>query len=208
MIELSHHFGTVPRECGYVSGLRERQQCRFSTEQKRITGTIAIPWFGEETPAFLQRLYTALANLKTNHSWHLYLDRSHSSSERFYQLFSRLPGCRIEPPGQRYTDSLLNSRCAIVYGGYNSLMDVLSLNLPALILLRDMQDNEQQLHLAKLQQKAGPVLKTVEEKCGAKELGEALNTLLSFPEHQAAPLNLDGATTAAEILTSYAHENS
>lgn len=206
--KLHDNYGLTPRECGYVSGLRERRENVHPSPKKNITGTISIPWFGEETPAFLQRLFSVLANSGADHTWHLYLDRSHSRSERFYQLFAGLSGCRVEPPSRRYLDSLLESRCAIVYGGYNSLMDVLSLNLPALVLLRNMQDNEQQLHLTKLQQSAGPKLKVLKDQCGEAELNEALNCLLALPEPETGQPNLNGAAKAAEILASFAKENS
>ncbi|MDJ0623567.1 MAG: hypothetical protein QNJ17_11415 [Desulfocapsaceae bacterium] len=207
LTDLHNQFGTTPQECGYVSGLRERQEHLPAAGQKEITGTIAIPWLGEDTPVFLQRLYNVLAGSGDNHTWHLYLDRNHSSSARFYQLFSRLPGCRIEPPSQRYLDSLLGSRCAIVYGGYNSLMDVLSLNLPALVLLRNMQDSEQQLHLAKLQQTVDLNLTVAEEKCGEEKLHKAVNDLPHLTGPMKNHLNLSGATKAAQILASFVNEN-
>lgn len=200
---LASHFGSTPHECGYVSGLRERvESLTGQGPQHNLSGTIAIPWFSERTPAFLQHLFHVVEKAGNAHSWHIYLDPSHPESSRFHELFGKLPNCRIEPPGRRYLDSLLSSRCAIVYGGYNSLMDVLSLGLPALIVLRDMEDNEQQLHLATLREKTEMRLETLEESCGGEELAEAFDTLLSFPEHLTNPLNLDGAATAAKLLAS------
>ena len=33
---------------------------------------------------------------------------------------------------------------AVIFGGYNSLVDVLALNIPAIVIMRSMQDLEQQ----------------------------------------------------------------
>jgi hypothetical protein len=39
-------------------------------------------------------------------------------------LFSDLPFVYVEPVGEAYAQRLLNSNAAIIYSGYNSLMDV------------------------------------------------------------------------------------
>ena len=64
----------------------------------------------------------------------------------------------MEPPGSKYVSALLHSKTAVIYGGYNSLMDVVHARIPALVVLRKMQDEEQQIHLRKLQEGAGEVL--------------------------------------------------
>ncbi len=199
--EIESQFGCEPQECGYVSALKERIAEHGPVEKDPSLGTISIPWFGEKTPAFLNCLYSTLKkSAEQNRYWHIYLDQTHPRSAELTALFSQLRGSRVEPPGKRYLHSLLRSQRAVIYGGYNSLMDVLSLSLPALVILRDMQDNEQQEHLNKLLVCAPHSLSTVTEGCTGTELAEAEQRLSMTPPPSPFSINLRGAETAARHL--------
>ena len=201
LTEIESQFGCKPYECGYVSALQERIAENDATDKDPLLGTISIPWFGERTSAFLECLYTVLKDSKEKHRrWHVYLDQTYLNSNQFTTLFNRLPGCRVEPPGKRYLDSLLRSHCAIIYGGYNSLMDVLSLSLPALVVLRDMQDNEQQEHLNRLVTSSPQGLSIVNEECSEDQLSEALQKVYMKPQPHPFSINLHGAEAAARYL--------
>ncbi|MFN2356089.1 MAG: hypothetical protein ABR512_16460, partial [Desulfopila sp.] len=176
--EVQSHFGSMPLECGYVSRMKEWRNAAAAAHHTSITGTISVPWFDEQTPELLHRLHAVMG--QTEHQggqWHLYLDTSHPQSAYFSTLFANLSCCRIEAPGRRYMDSLLRSRCAIIYGGYNSLMDVLSLAMPAIVLLRGMQDQEQQYHLEKLLQAGGNMLTTLSQDSTRQDLATAFAAL-------------------------------
>jgi predicted glycosyltransferase len=198
---IGEHFGTTPVECGYVSRLNEVMPEKFGFQGDMLAGTVSVPWIGEKTPVFLRNLYTALEKAGDRFGvWMLYLDAAHSRSEEFHTLFRSLPWCRVEEPGQRYVRSLKHSRCAIVYGGYNSLMDVLSLSLPALVILRDMQDSEQQFHLDRLKRLSGTSLTTLEEECEEDRLSQALRSVLEDTRGAPVRIDFDGAGKAAEHL--------
>jgi predicted glycosyltransferase len=109
--------------------------------------------------------------------------------------------CRIEPAGSRYVRALLDSKVSIIYGGYNSLTDVLCAGKPSLVILRDMKDNEQTAHAAALGQHLGDGMAFLEEKgVDAQVLGEALGRLISGKTGMAGSIKLTGAEKAARVL--------
>jgi len=201
LIEISKQFNTEPYECGYVSRIREAAQATTSMMESLITGTVSIPWFGEKTSLFLDSLYTTLKNRDSHERWDLYLDPVHSESDLFFSKFSSIPKCRVARPSQNYIHSLQSSRCAIIYGGYNSLMDVLSVDLPAIVIERDMKDNEQQSHLEKLIQADSP-LKIFQENGSPENLAEILSHIIQPSFQHTQKVNLTGAETAARKLHS------
>lgn len=208
LLEIQKYFKTSAVECGYVSGIRERSESLISCSREKFACTVSVPWIGENTPAFLKHLYNVIAETGDGSGkWMLYLDDSHPRSAEFYALFRQLSWCDIEKPGRRYGSSLRNSRCALIYGGYNSLVDVLSLSLPALVILRDMQDDEQQQHLLKLRHSTASSLAVLPEECSEEQLAHVLHNL-PHRTSSAAGINLDGAVNAAKHLLSLLGEGS
>lgn len=135
--------------------------------------------------------------------WRLFIDMDSSSGtgQRIGELFGKVENCRLEPPGERYAPALLESKTAVIYGGYNSLMDVIFAQVPTLVVLREMQDEEQQIHLEKLKEAAGGILATVSEtKITAGELAKLLLANLQSDRPAAAGLNTNGATFAAQYI--------
>ncbi len=198
--EIGRHFAVTPRQCGYVSRLKTLG-VQEKSERHKNGVTVSIPWIGEKTPAFLQRLYTALKQGGDRWGpWLFYLDQTHQDSLQFRRLFETLPWCRVEEPGERYRNSLLNSKYAVIYGGYNSIMDVLSTSIPALVILRDMEDREQQEHLDKLLHATDGSLIPLPEDCREEELQNALQKLTVQETHFNVTINLDGAENAAKCI--------
>ncbi len=173
--KIHNRFATQPIECGYVSRILEFNNLKSTPQQHKTGGLVSVPWFGEKTADFLNCLARVLANIRDKYGkWHIYLDDSDSRSEEFFTLFGQLPYCTIERPNHSYMDILADSKCAIIYGGYNSLMDVLSLSVPSLVIMRDMQDDEQELHLNKLLPSSNQQLITLNEQCNEESLYTSL----------------------------------
>jgi len=200
-------YGVLPIACGYVSRVRELQQWHtgHAAEAPQCAGTVSVPWLGEHSLHFLHELADALRVLGPAYGqWHLFVETGPVASRQaeVEALFASLDYCRLKPlAGADYLQSLSQSRSALIYGGYNSIMDVLAESVPAVVVLRAMQDNEQQLHLAKLLEAAGEQLQTVEEQ-GAK--GDRLAAMLLASLEKTGQcrhtVNLDGAERAAEQL--------
>ena len=184
-------------ECGYVSRLRELSLSRPVHHEPENKTTIAIPWIGENTRTFLDHLLAALERIKLRkHKWRIFLEKA-GNDQGYLNRFSRLPNCHISGTGPEYIDSLICSQSAIIYGGYNSIVDVLSLCLPSLIIQRQMNDNEQQEHLNHLMKKACGSLFTLPEDCNENQLVKILEKLTEQDNKITLDINLDGAEKAA-----------
>lgn len=204
--QLRRQYNTEPVECGYVLRLAElaRWEKPLPRADAPVAGTISIPWLGEKSLDFLVLLAGVLHKMPESYGcWWLFvtLDTSSAAGQRVAKLFAEMHNCRVEPPGRAYASALLQARTAVIYGGYNSLMDVLHARIPAVVVLRDMQDEEQQIHLRKLQEVAGEALATVSEtEVTAEELERLLLANLLRGHLPAVDLKTDGAACAAEYL--------
>ena len=97
--------------------------------------------------------------------------------------------------------SLMRSKTAVVYGGYNSIMDILEVRLPALIICREMADEEQAIHLQRLAAVIGENVTMVSEsQIGVEQLEELLLRQLSRGKAAPYPIDTDGASRAARFL--------
>lgn len=204
--QLRLHYDTQPVECGYVLRLAElaRWEGRLPEPEVLVAGTISIPWLGEKTFDFLVLLAGILQKIPKSYGlWWLFasIDTSSAAGQRVRALFAEIHNCRLEPPGRTYATVLRQARTAVIYGGYNSLMDVLHARIPAVVVLRDMQDEEQQIHLRKLKEVAGEALATVSEtEVTTEELERLLLANLQRTGLPSVVLNTDGAACAAEYL--------
>lgn len=210
--QLQRQYDAVPVECGYVLRLAEfavwngrlLEQDGQGERVVSLAGTISVPWLGEKTMAFLVILASVLKKIPSSYgSWRLFVDTESSADvgQRIRELFGEVHNCQLESPGINYVSALLHSRTAVIYGGYNSLMDVIHANIPALVVLREMQDEEQQIHLRKLQEVAGEAIATVSEtQVAADELEGLLLANLERDRLPAVALKTDGAASAAEYL--------
>ena len=204
--QLHLQYGKTPKECGYVSRLGELSAWNGvqSWEGERLAGTVAVPWLGEKSLGFLQQLGAGLADIPRYFGkWRLFVDTGHMPKvkKEVEDIFSGLGHCSLEKPGVRYVEALLHSKTAVIYGGYNSLMDVLYAGIPTLVVEREMRDNEQQLHLQRLAAAVGDRIGVVPE---AQVTGEQITSLLLEnllkEAKPPAAVNLEGATRAAMIL--------
>ena len=204
--QLRQQYGAESLECGYVSRLAELDFRRVdeSGSNERLAGTVSVPWLGEKSLLFLEQLAGGLAKIPQDYGvWHLFIDTGDSSEikKKVWSLFAALSHCRLERPGLRYVDALLCSKTVVIYGGYNSLMDILYVGLPALVVEREMQDNEQQIHLQRLLARVGDRINTVSEAdITGEEIASLLLDNLLKSERLPVAINLNGATEAAKIL--------
>lgn len=208
---LESQYGVTPKECGYVvraaeflhwnNGVRES----FARGEK-CGGTVAIPWLGENSVAFLHTLATVLEEFGNSYGvWNLFVDLRQAATDENVRAVTRKlkqqDHITLSSPGREYLFSLLHSKVAVIYGGYNSIMDVLYANIPSVVVLREMRDAEQQIHLKKLQAHGETGLETVlESSVSTRELREILLKKLHQQTAKPHTINIDGAAETAHHL--------
>lgn len=217
---LRDFYQVAPYECGYVARLREVMAEAPAAISPGPAATVSIPWLGEHTAHFLEQLAQAIRNLGGGYGgWNIFCE---SKGQRF---FKDIPHCQTLPfSGSGYVQSLAASRVAMIFGGYNSIIDVLSLGVPTVVVLREMADNEQQLHLEHLHKAAGTGLDSFDEsQATTAVLLDTLKRKLQLSNRRPssssrvagavsvqpqAVINLTGAENAARRLTQLVLERS
>jgi len=190
-----------PFVTGYVSRLREMMHwfdISYDLRDKPYAGTIAVPWDSEASASVLNSLYRALSNMGDQYGeWQIFLNFEQN-------IFQDLPFCTVQDLGPRYLYALANSKTAVVYGGYNSIIDVLSVNIPAVVLLREVEDMEQQEHVKKISAlRSTSLLAISESEIDSDRLQKALTRQLQVSTLGSSGIDLDGATTAAQKIAEY-----
>lgn len=206
---LNNQFSTSVRECGYVSRYTQIQNVSDQRESKkpRFCTTISVPWAGEQTDRFLDVLASFLKMHGEGYG-HFRLFVGNDISVRMKEKFERIGCCTVNLFGSVYLETLKRSRTAVIFGGYNSLVDVLAAGIPALVVMRNMQDQEQQMHLSALADKLPDRFMTIEEHDCVKapsHLHSRLSALLEAGDDRLdnRDVNLSGAENAAQILASF-----
>ena len=124
-----------------------------------------------------------------------------SLQKKIYSLFEKLSFCKITPASEQYRQALLKAKTAVIYGGYNSLSDIFYANIPAVVLLREMQDEEQQAHMTRLNLLNSDRLMIYNEKnIEAEELAQVLIRQIHTKKLPKPEINLEGAEMAAKYL--------
>lgn len=201
---LKEQYGVEPFECGYVARLGEYLNCRgHGRRRERWAGVVSVPWIGENTGKFLRALAVSLENIGNGYGdWCLFIGgtgEERDSSIRNY--FFGLGHCQLRVPDGSYGEELMQARSAIIYGGYNSLVDVLYADIPAIVVLRAMRDGEQQDHLRCLQARLKETLYTVSEsEVNQEQLQTLLLQNLASEVFSGYRVKVDGAERAARYL--------
>jgi predicted glycosyltransferase len=203
---LARQYCLEPYECGYVSRLKEYRAWNDGKSPKhKWAGVVSVPWHGEESLSFLRCLAGALADIPCAHGrWCLFIDPGMGEMKTVVEeLFLEFEHCQLETPGNRYGDALMNARSAVIYGGYNSLVDILFAGIPTLVILREMQDKEQQIHVERLEAELPGRLTSVSEtEVGVEGLKEILLQNILVGTERKVGVKIDGASRAAHYLHS------
>lgn len=200
---LADHFGRDIEEMGYVSRLLELKQIisgNRQTDEEHIACTVSLPWLGESGDKLLAGLQEAAGSIDAARgAFHIYV--SAADEPRVKGLFASFSHCRVRQVSDRYIDSLLQSDSALIYGGYNSLLDVAAAGKPAVVVLRSTRDREQQEHLRKLQIAAGEQWQVIDaDELSTESLQSGLRHVLNAQPQAPVTLRLDGAERTALFL--------
>ena len=207
--QLQQQYSAVPVECGYVLRLSEYifwNSHLLEQHKEPLAGVVSIPWLGETSMDFLTILASVLQKIPLSFGrWLVFVEMETSSGvgPKLTKIFANTRNCRLQSPGGMYVSALLHSKTAVIYGGYNSLMDIIYAGIPSLVVLREMQDEEQQIHLRKLQDAIGDAIAIVSEsQVSAAELERLLLGNLQKNGLPAVSLHTNGAANAAEYIHS------
>ncbi|GKT30938.1 hypothetical protein ADUPG1_005694, partial [Aduncisulcus paluster] len=120
------------------------------------------------------------------------------------ESFNGLEHVSFEQVGPQFLSDLRNSRSVVIYGGYNSLTDVMVCNVPSLVLLRGMKDGEQEDHAAVLAGMSSAIQNVFSDQAvTVEDLRESLLKCLNADMDESL-INLDGAENAARYLAELA----
>ena len=90
---------------------------------------------------------------------------------------------------------------AIIYGGYNSLTDIMAAQVPSVVIVRGMSDREQEEHVRKINRMEPHLIYALKERqVSWKALARALEQQLSVELKDEAEIMLNGAEVAAEKI--------
>lgn len=109
--------------------------------------------------------------------------------------------CTLENVSDRYLATLANSRVALIYGGYNSLTDIMAAKIPSVVIVRGMNDREQEEHVRKIRQlKPNLICVLKESEVNWKTLAEGLENQLNVEVAFESEIMLNGAEVSAEKI--------
>ncbi|WP_092161226.1 hypothetical protein [Maridesulfovibrio ferrireducens] len=204
--KLSKHFQKIPFETGYVSRFKElRNIVTDVCTHKKLAGVVSIPWSGEGTSVLLEKVAEVLGGFDISEGiWKVYMNHRDPRVCGVKKSFECHPNVYLEQLGPSFLTDLANSRSAIIYGGYNSLTDVMGAGVPSVVLLRGMKDGEQEEHAAILSKSSSAIVNVFPED---EVTVEALrNSLEKCLKTKVEPSNmvLNGAANAARYLAELA----
>jgi predicted glycosyltransferase len=200
---IGQYFSTNPIVTGYVSRFLELKHW-VPCNSGRYAGTIAVPWLSETSLTFLENLYKALSELGKRYGrWKIFSDlkKIEAEANTIKLQFDDIPYCTIENVSDRYLAALANSRVALIYGGYNSLTDIMAAKVPSVVIVRGMNDREQEEHVRKISQlKPNLIYVLKESEANWKTLAEGLEKQLNVEVDVESEIMLNGAEVSAEKI--------
>jgi len=200
---IGQYFATNPIVTGYVSRFLEMKHWT-PYDSGKYAGTIAVPWLSETSLTFLENLYKALYELGEGYGrWKIFTDlkKIEAEADNIKIKFDDIPYCTVENVSDRYLATLANSRVAIIYGGYNSLTDIMAAKIPSVVIVRGMNDREQEEHVRKISQlKPNLIYVLKESETNWKTLAEGLEKQLNVEVEDESEIMLNGAEVSAEKI--------
>jgi predicted glycosyltransferase len=89
----------------------------------------------------------------------------------------------------------------MVYGCYNSLTDIIAANVPAVVIIRSVNDKEQEEHVSKIIQAKGRLMVSLTEtEISWEKLQAALETQLNVEAERGREIQLNGSERAARSI--------
>jgi len=208
--ELNKKLHERATPCGYVSRAVELEKWNGipEIEDNDIIGVAAFSWVSENTLNILEMLVEVLSSGKTIcGKWTVFVGEGSMGVRRtnIISTLSKIPSCNVLPFSVKYLGYLKKARVALMYGGYNTITDILWAKVNTLLVTRHAYDDEQELHALNLLQLADPDIRLLKEReVTVHTLGlilEQLLTLHPFHPQRKRLVELDGSEVAAKFLS-------
>lgn len=203
---LEEHFTTKPYATGYVSRCKEivHWQQSYNTE---LEGILSIPWFSAGSMHLLEEFFRYMQeNGERRGKWVIYTKIAELGRNDLMQLkeIEKLPHCTLKQISNHYFNDLNKAGTLITYAGYNSLSDILAAKIPAVVITRKLNDQEQDDHVTQLQKNGSSLIYSLpEDGLDGDELASAINTQLSIKRSESITIDLNGAENTASFLASF-----
>ena len=203
---LERFFSIQARDTGYVSRFMEIihwQKGGFTGE----SNVVSLPWMTTETKNLLKTISGTLKKLGDRYGhWRFFVNMTDLSNQAAPEkkAIENLPFCSFEQLSDQYFNALENANLLITYGGYNSLCDVIAAGVPAIVVTRTLNDQEQAEHVRRLQKAAGEQIIHVKEDIISSEmLYGAIQSQVNKRKMKSPLIRLSGAEETAHILANY-----
>ena len=149
-------------------------------------------------------LRTALATRRLSKmgsvNWRL-LAGSNIPEQVFAELVTAAPeGVIVEPARKDFRGGLRNAAVSVSQGGYNTVMDLLSVQCRSVIVPFAADGESEQLERARVLKDRGLITLLEEADLNPETLSHAIDTTLDAPRPSTHKLNLSGAATTARII--------
>jgi predicted glycosyltransferase len=216
--DLARHFRVTPTELGYVSlaellssagvlGVPETESGSASAGRAATAvggvGILSITWFSRESLTFLEHCAAVLrSEVPGVVHWHCFLGAGESGERKRHAIeLLRGAGATVHPIAQprAYLSLLRTARVAVIYAGYNSLLDAVWARVPTLAVTRQLVNREQVTHAGLIARHVDGLSILEERSVTPERLTERLRGL-SGQVVRTNGLVLDGAQRAAAAL--------
>lgn len=202
--QIETHFGKAPVTMGYVSRLFETSKLLASVT-KNHTGVVSLPWLSQKSPPFIDALISMLEHRCPEEDWTVFINKDDIAV--FKDKTRHIQALDVQSVGEKYAQTLLNARIGIIYGGYNSLMDVAAAQVPAIVVMREMKDREQDEHIQKLIDRDPQTMVQVQESAvQVSGLNRAVTRLLQNSK-KGPSIDIQGSESAAKAIASIIYSN-
>jgi predicted glycosyltransferase len=174
---------------------------------KGAPNVVSLPWMTKATKSLLNTISVTLKKLGAQYGpWRFFVNMkdlsSHAAQEK--AAIENLPFCSFEHLSDQYFNALQKAKILITYGGYNSLCDVIAAGVPAIVVTRTLNDQEQEEHVKRLQEAAGEQIIHLKEGMISPEMLDGAIKSQAYQEKIKRPaIKLSGAEETAHILANY-----
>jgi len=205
---INDHFGKPPHEMGYVS--RAVEVCGWPNfsglRSKKTDGTIGISWCTHSTEKMLSCISRAVHEMnRVDQVWRSYVGQSRVDMERekIIEPLLRSRFFDVNDFSDEYLWTLRQSKLAIVYGGYNSITDILWAKIPSIIIIRQSRDSEQAIHAHLIKSRFSKSIHVFNEsELSKNDISNSIKKLAEAPALKVKPSSLKGAEKSAQYLLS------